>query len=43
MEKWKTDLGGCIIQVDEGQINPKTFEKMLDNDNLRELNIKFKR
>ncbi|WP_270839996.1 hypothetical protein [Peptacetobacter hiranonis] len=39
----KTDLGGCIIQVDEGQINPKTFEKMLDNDNLRELNIKFKR
>ena len=39
----KTDLGGCIIQVDEGKVNPKVFEKMLENENIRELNIKFRR
>lgn len=44
--KWrseKTPLEGCIIQVDEGKINPTLFEKMLKNENLREINIKFKR
>ncbi len=39
----KSDLGGCIIQVDEGKVNPKVFEKMLKNENIRELNIKFRR
>lgn len=39
----KTNLGGCIIQIDEGEINPNSLKKTLDNENLRELNIKFKR
>lgn len=39
----KTNLGSCIIQIDEGKINPKMISKMKDNDNLRELKIKFKK
>lgn len=44
--KWrseKTPLGNCIIQIDEAEVNTVLVEKMLKDDNLREINIKFKR